>query len=391
MMDLNSLPGIVQIIVILVQITALILLPFMTIRVFRNLYYLRRTQYLACNKQSNPSVSVLVPARNEADNITQCLESLAQQDYPNYEILVLDDQSTDNTLELIQHLALTYPQIRILHGKSSPPTDWNGKSYACHRLAEQANGDWLLFTDADTVHMSQSIHLGIKQALSLNVDLLSAMPYQITKSWSERVLVAFIMNFLPLLGISLEDMWNGNGAHAIANGQYLLVNRKTYQEMDGHSAIHSAMVDDFALANHFLQGKKKIVLVNGTSMLACRMYHNARDVWQGFSKNILLSLQTSQEWSIGTVILFAWCYVSLFVLPYVILLIFPDQPQSLLAIIWLIGLRLSVGFATHRPLTEAFFTVLSALGVMLLGLNAISLKVRKRKIIWKERPYPTNQ
>ena len=382
--------SIVQIIVILVQGTALVLLPLFTIRVFRNLYYLRQTEHSNTNEQIYPRVSVLVPARNEADNITQCLESLVQQDYINYEIWVLDDQSTDNTLEQIQQLAIRHPKINILRGESSPPANWNGKSYACHRLSEKADGNWLLFTDADTIHTPQSIRQGIEQALSLNVDLLSALPYQITKSWSERILVSFIMNFLPLLGINLQDMWSGRGTHAIANGQYLLIRKSGYQTMGGHTAISSAMVDDFALANHFLRGKQRIALVNGSQMLSCRMYHNVNEVWNGFSKNIVLSLQTSQQWSLGLVMLFAWCYVCLFVLPYFIFILYPDKLLALIAISWLIGLRSIVGFATHRPHTEAFFTVFSAMGVMLLGLNAILLKLRKQNIIWKERPYPTN-
>ena len=338
-----------------------------------------------------PRVSVLVPARNEADNISQCLDSLAQQDYSNYEICVLDDQSTDNTLEHIQILADQYPQIRVLHGKSSPPPDWNGKSYACHRLSEQAEGDWLLFTDADTVHTPQSIRQGIEQAMILDVDLLSAMPNQITKSWLERILVSFIMNFLPLLGIQLEDMWRGKGTHAIANGQYLLVRKSAYQAMGGHVAIQHALVDDFALANHFMVGGRRIAFVNGTSMLACRMYHNAGDVWRGFSKNIVLSLQTSQQWSLGLIALFAWCFVCLFVLPYFIFILYPHKLLALIAICWLIGLRLIVGVVMRRPLLEAFLTLFSAMGVMLLGLNAILLKLRKQNIIWKDRPYPTNQ
>jgi len=388
---IDNLSIIVAIFVTLVNVTALILLFLLTIRVLRNLNFLQRIQHTQMKHTDYPRVSVLVPARNEADNISECLESLAQQDYTDYQIIVLDDQSIDNTLEHIQKFASTYPMIHPLIGESLPPPDWNGKSYACHRLSEKADGDWLLFTDADTVHTPQSIRRGIEQALHLDVDLLSVMPYQITKSWLEQILVSFIMNFLPLLGINLDDMWHGNGTHAIANGQYLLVRKSAYRAMGGHVAIQSALVDDFALANHFIVGKRRIAFVNGISMVACRMYHNAGDVWRGFSKNIVLSLQTSQQWSIGLVILFAWSFVCLFVLPYFIFILYPDKLLALIAISWLIGLRLMVGLVMRRPISEAFFTVFSAIGVMLLGLNAISLKLRKQNIIWKERSYPANQ
>lgn len=386
-----ELSAIVTVIVALVQLTSLILLPLLSIRVLRNLRFLSIVHHSIDFQEQYPRVSVLVPARNEADNITACLESLVAQDYPNYDIWVLDDQSTDNTLEKIQQLAIKYPSIHILQGDSAPQPDWNGKSYACHRLAEQAKGEWLLFTDADTLHTPQSIRLGVQQALHLNVDLLSAMPRQITSSWGEWVLVSFIMDFLPLLGIDLKQMWQGEGSHAIANGQYLLIRQSVYNLMGGHSAISSAMVDDFALATHFIQANRRIAFVNGTAMLACRMYHNIQEVWLGFSKNILMSLQTSKQWSIGSVALFAWCYVSVFVLPYVILILRPEKILALIAILWLMALRFMVGTVVRRPFTEATLTVFSALGVMLLGLNAISLKIRKQRILWKDRSYSTNQ
>src|SRR5688500_16500564 len=125
--------------VLLIHATNLILLAFLSIRVVRNLQFLRWVQNLNNPQQDYPRVSILVPARNEEQNIRQCLESLAQQDYPNYEILVLDDQSTDNTLAQIQELAAHHPVIQVLRGDSSPPNGWNGKSYACQRLSEQAD------------------------------------------------------------------------------------------------------------------------------------------------------------------------------------------------------------------------------------------------------------
>ena len=126
-------------------------------------------------------------------------------------------------------------------------------------------------------------------------------------------------------------------------------------------------------------------------MLACRMYHNASEVWHGFSKNILLSLQTTQQWSLMSIIGFAWGYTSLFVMPYIILAVYPHKLLALIGIIWLTLLRLVAGFAARRSHLEAVFTPLSALGVMLLGLNAIALKLRRQRVTWKERSYSVNR
>lgn len=373
-----------------VYITAFVLLSWTSLRVLRNVRFLRWVQYLADLEQVQPRVSVLVPARNEEAGIVECIESLAQQSYPDFEILVLDDQSTDNTLDLVRTMANRYTTIKVLQGRRDPPSGWNGKSFACYRLAAQATGEWLLFTDADTRHMLQSITQGIGYAVQLDVDLLSVMPRQITKSWAERLMVPFIIEFLPLLGVDLGCMWRRQGSVAIANGQYLLVRRSAYQEMGGHAAIASALVDDFALADHFLRNDRRIALVNGTTMLACRMYHNASEVWQGFSKNILLSLQMSRSWPLWSIIVFAWSFVSLFVLPTVILVTYPEKFLAMIAIGWLILLRMIVGFVTHRSLAEAIATPLSAVGVMALGMNALMLKLRQQPIAWKERSYPVN-
>ena len=385
------MPTIFSLLILAIHITALIVLLLISVRLVRNLSFLRRAQQPDNIEHSYPRVSVLVPARNEEATIADCLKSLVHQDYPEFEILVLDDQSTDNTLAEIQQLAAQHAVIRVLHGDSAPPSGWNGKSYACHRLAEQACGDWLLFTDADTCHTPQSIAQGIEQALRFEVDLLSAMPRQITRSWSEHLMVPLIMDFLPLLGVDLQSMWHGRSPHAIANGQYMLIRKTAYQAAGGHAAIRNALVDDFALVDHFMQNNLRLALVDGTEMVACQMYHNAGEVWHGFSKNIVLSLQTARGWPFWSIVLFAWGYISLFVLPSLLLILHPHKLLPLIEVIWLILLRSAVAVATRRPLIAVMFTPLSAIGVMALGLNALLLKWTRKRIAWKERLYSVNQ
>ena len=223
--------------------------------------------------------------------------------------------------------------------------------------------------------------------MRLNVDLLSAMPRQITETWSERLMVPFIMNFLPLMGVDLGRMSRGKSSYAIANGQYLLIRATAYQALEGHEAIKSAIVDDFAIAQRFMQHNQRVTLINGTTMLACRMYRSTDEVWHGFSKNIMLSLQTTRRWQIWSTVLFAWGFVSLFVLPYIIFIVYPAKHLALIEIGWLTLLRLAIGASTQRPAVEAVFTPFSAIGVMALGLNALFLKFRRRPIMWKDRQY----
>lgn len=371
------------------HLTALLLLVVLTWRVYSNLRFLKRTVQNTSRDGEYPRVSVLVPVRNESDNIRRCIESLANQGYPALEIIVLDDASTDDTLQQLHQLALRYANLRIIEGSSGPPPSWNGKSYACQRLSEQANGEWLLFTDADTIHFSESVSKGIQQALRLKVDLLSAIPYQQTESWSERLMVSFIMDFLPVMGIDFRQLPTNTGQRVIANGQYILVRADVYRELGGHCAIHSALIDDFALADLFAQHGHGTAIVNGASMVACRMYRNAAEVWSGFSKNMMLALQTysGQRRSLGAALLFGWGYAALFFFPYYNLIAGSGSLLALLEITWLVGLRLAVGRTFHRPVIESLWVLPSAVGVMLLGLYSLCLRFQKRHILWKGRAY----
>jgi chlorobactene glucosyltransferase len=336
-----------------------------------------------------PRVSVLVPARNEAASITLCVDSLLHQDYANSEIIVLNDQSTDGTGEKLDTMARSSPQLKVIHAADDLPAGWNGKSYACQRLAEQATGDWLLFTDADTEHMPGCIARGIDRASMLNVDLLSVSPYQRAESWSERLVVSFIVDFLPLIGLDFKAIWRGEGNQVAANGQCLLVRASSYRATGGHRAIASARVDDFALAKHFKMSGYRIAFLDGTDMLRCRMYHNKGEVWNGFLKNILLGLETSSleqrpKWF---ALPFAWCYACLFVLPYFHLLFTRQRKLALLEIGWLAALRGITGFFLKRPPSEVLTTPAGALSVMALGLAALYRRWRGQKIAWKGRLY----
>jgi chlorobactene glucosyltransferase len=369
------------------HITALTVLAILTSHLRRNLRFLRRARELPPWTASLPCVSVLVPARNEARTIVSCIESLAAQDYPDFQVIALDDQSSDETGSLLDALAARHTNLTVLHGTEDPPADWNGKSYACNRLAGCATGEWLLFTDADTIHMPTSIARGIAQAEGLNVDLLSAFPRQVTGSWSERVIVSFILDFLPLVGLDLTAVWCGDSGRTAANGQYLLVRAAAYRAMGGHKAVSNALVDDFALAKRIRSNGYRIALVDGTSMLNCRMYHGAREVWDGFSKNILLVLQTSSTekhsrwWGLA----FAWGYASVFVMPFLFMFSSYRIPSALV-IGWLGILRGIV----NRPLIEVLTTPLAAWSVMAFGLSAWFRRVRGRQIAWKGRDYSLN-
>lgn len=241
-----------------------------------------------------PSVSVLAPARNEAHNIEACVRSLLAQDYPNYEVIVLDDDSTDATGAILDRLAQDDARLQVIHNRQPLPPGVNGKSRACQLLAEQARGEWLLFVDADTVHRPDSIRAGIARALGLDVALFSVIPQQVMRSWGERLFTpvgfALIYNFVSPWRIYLERRPRPFNAAAI--GQCLLVRRDAYFASGGHHAIRDQILDDVAMGRLLKQRGYRIALGDG-DWVRCRMYRGFGEMVAGFSKNAFAILNGS--------------------------------------------------------------------------------------------------
>ncbi len=253
-----------------------------------------------------PFVSVLVPARNEALRITPCAKALAAQDYPNYEVVILDDHSEDGTGDLLRSLGYSDEagaRLRVVRGQPLPE-GWTGKSWACHQLAQIAKadlGDYLLFLDADTDHTPQMISSAISLAQEARADLLSAWPKLETESWGEKLILPMIhlaLVFYPygffqwlqlepsrfsMIPRRLRRMFGA------ANGQFLLFRREAYARIGGHEAQKSHMVEDVALGRAVAaQAGEGLRLINcdGSSISSVRMYTNLDEVWEGLTKNI---------------------------------------------------------------------------------------------------------
>jgi chlorobactene glucosyltransferase len=233
-----------------------------------------------------PRVSVLVPARNEEDNIGPCVRSLLAQAYPDFEVLVLDDESSDGTAEVLASLPDGQGRLRVMQGESLPD-GWLGKHWACHQLAQAADGELLLFTDADTRHHPQALRDAVSALLAEEADLLSALAHQEVGSWAERLLVPLIpwalFSFLPL---TLAHRWRWPVLSA-AIGQYMLFRREAYGQIGGHAAVRRHAADDLALGRRVKACGLRLRLVDGGQRVSCRMYHDASEVYEGLSKNLL--------------------------------------------------------------------------------------------------------
>ncbi|ABB23130.1 glycosyltransferase [Pelodictyon luteolum] len=238
-------------------------------------------------------VSVLVPARNEERSIARCVQSLLMQDYPDFEVIVLDDASTDATLSILQALeAESCGRLRVLRG-AVLPEGWHGKSWACRQLAEKASGEMLLFTDADTFHRPQALRRAVTALQEGRGDMLSITPRQELGSFFEHLVVPLVyvilMSYLPLRLVRTLR----NPAFCFANGQFILFRREFYWKVNGHEAVRDALVEDVWLCMAVKKAGGRVLSFNGTDALSCRMYRNFREVWEGFSKNVFAGLGSS--------------------------------------------------------------------------------------------------
>jgi chlorobactene glucosyltransferase len=232
-----------------------------------------------------PMVSILVPARNEERSIANCVGSLLAQDYPFFEVLVLDDQSSDGTRDILKSIAASHPRLTVLAGEP-PFGDQVGKNWACSQLARQARGELLFFTDADTHHRPDTLRAVVTALCGEQADLLTGFPRQEVRSWGERLLVPFfswvLLSFIPLsVGYRLRLT-----ALSSAVGQLMLFRRDAYQAIGGHENVSTSVVDDMSLVRRIKSARLRWRVAHVADLVSCRMYHSSREAIDGFTKNL---------------------------------------------------------------------------------------------------------
>jgi glycosyltransferase involved in cell wall biosynthesis len=231
---------------------------------------------------AEPLVSVIVPARNEEASLADCLQSLVSQTGVLLEIIVVDDHSTDRTREI----ASSFPGVKVI--EAGPlPAGWTGKNNAVTAGAEAARGAWLLFTDADTVHLPGSLAGALREAQDNGAELLSYSPEQIAGTFWE-------MATLPVVFAELARQYSPSKVSdpastlAAANGQYILIGRDAYDAVGGHAAIASDILEDVALARAVKSSGRRIRFRYGANAVRTRMYRNYRQLGDGWTKNLAL-------------------------------------------------------------------------------------------------------
>jgi chlorobactene glucosyltransferase len=236
-----------------------------------------------------PLISVCVPARNEERNIRTCVENLLAQDYPNFEVIVLDDRSTDATPAILADIASHDVRLHPISG-SELPAGWAGKPHALFQASAAARGEWLCFVDADTFLSPVTLSSCHAKALETKADMFTIMTFQILGSFWEKVVMPLVMTALSV-GFSPRKVNDPNRRDAIANGQFILIKRTVYDAIGGHESVRDQIVEDKAISEQVKWNGFRLIVANGYSVARTRMYTSLPEMWEGWTKNIYLGLR----------------------------------------------------------------------------------------------------
>jgi chlorobactene glucosyltransferase len=341
-----------------------------------------------------PLISVIIPARNEARNIRRCVQALLMQTYPNYEIIVVDDRSTDATPQLLAELSKGNSHLQVIHGSELPP-GWAGKPYALVQGTAVARGEWLCFVDADTFAMPDLLWSTYQLASKVQADMFSILTDQELGSFWERAILPLV--FLGLsFGFPAKRVNDPTKPDAISNGQFILIKRKVYDQVGGHGSVMDRVDEDKAIAILVKRAGFRLVLADGRKVARTRMYTSLPEMWEGWTKNIYLGLQ-DRLWLLlfgallgflVSLLLPIWLFGSLFWLSagggVDAALVAGEAGALWVYLLWkrLQACRefgLPAGYAFTFPLGALLFTAM----ILASAFNVIS----GRGVIWKGRRY----
>ncbi len=354
------------------------------------------TKYKLTEKfiKSPPLVSILIPARNEEFTIKRCIKSLLKQDYPNIEILVLDDSSSDRTSLIVKELGEKDKRIKLFTGK--PLKDgWLGKSYACWQLSKYAKGEYLVFTDADTLHFENSISSLIGGLISNRLDGLSAVPRQIMVTLHERMVYVWvhfgILSLLPLILVKKSK----NPLFSTANGQCILFKNEVYKKIGGHKAIRAEILEDIHISKQAKRFGYKFMIFDGSKSINCKMYRNFSQLISGFSKFMFAAFDY-QVFTISAVVLIISV---LFLFPFILLPLgififdWSGRIMSLITIqvLTLLIMRVIMAIKLKSRASDAFLHPLSMIYIILICINSVFQAKFREGVLWKSRRYDVSK
>ena len=340
-----------------------------------------------------PRISVLIPARNEENKIGPCVTSLLEQDYCNYQVIVLNDNSTDRTAEILADLQSKSSRLKVIQGKLLPH-GWLGKHWACHQLYQAADGEYLLFTDSDTLHTPHTLTNAAAAMEGEKADMISIIPRHILGSLPEKMVMPFFALGVFALMPIFSSLRPWSTKLQSASGKLMMFRRQVYEGCGGFEGIRQNVLDDLELPQQIQKAGFRYRLFDGTDNVSCRMYHSFKEVHEGLSKNMFASFQ----YNLASFLLTWLCILYAAWEPVIVLLVyrFPSYPPTLsysLAIICIIGILSLCAVYGRRFKFPLYIILLYPLSFTLMGAISTSSMILTLSghATWKDRKMPTRK
>ena len=335
-----------------------------------------------------PFVSVCVPARDEERDIEACLTSLLNQNYPHFEVIVVDDNSTDNTSSIIQALKKRHANLVAIQG-AALPSDWYGKPFALHQAEQKAQGELLLFTDADPVFQPYALTTAVDLMQKHQLDMVSLLPGAEFGSFWERTVQPVIFAFIAAL-TRFKKVNDPESKSAMGVGAFILLRREVYDRVGGYATLKQAILEDIGMARLVKKSGAKIMIADAQKIYSIRMYHSFREIWAGWRKNVFLAMKKS----IFKTFYYILCVLGFVVTPWLLVGVHLCMGSSLgwLAIALAgLGLVLITELALcHELNLEKRYALLFPLGALVMAaimINSMIHVLLRGQAEWRGRTY----
>lgn len=377
---------------------SLVYLLFTSVVLLRNRIQFTSLAEEVDDQNDHPMISVCVPARNEEKNIERLMLSLCDQAYPNLELLVLDDFSTDATPRLIEKTRARYPQLVRSVEPAPKPDDWLGKPWACQQLGDQAGGEIILFLDADTALYPGMLQHVANAFSNYKLHMLTVWPEQELKSFWEKTVVPLIyyalVTLLPAIYVYRSPRWippflrkKIAPIFAAACGQCIGFTKEAYATIGGHQSVKSDIVEDVALAKQVKSKSLTLRMFTGINCIRCRMYRSEKEIFNGLRKNFFPGFDRS----LPVFLLMAILHLIVFVLPF---FVFPYSIYLQSPALFFVSVASVSLILLHRFILAVWFRwnplfgFIHPLGVLWferLGMHSVADHLAGRKVRWKGR------
>ena len=346
-------------------------------------------------KNTFPRVSIILPARNEERYIRRCIDSLIKQDYPDFEIVLVNDESSDKTLEIMNEYQNSYPDIKVL-SVNRPNDDWIGKNWACYQGYLKSNGNLLLFTDADSYHSENTMSLAVQNINHYDLDAITIMPRLLSYDFFTKVTLPLLTTFMHTKFSPLK-VNNEKSKLGYFFGSYFIIKRDTYEKVGTHKSVKHEIIEDGALGKKVKEGNFKLRMVRGERYVQAIWARNSSDLSKAMDRLLIPMFKENRlKSTLLSIALFFLMIFPFMMIPLSLTLSILHPNQLNFVILLFATMILFILMLTNliQISYTLFFNKLYSLGFIIGALIIVSrflvrivISNRKSVVNWRDRIY----